>query len=176
LIHKPDCFAVTGGPGAGKTTLMRRLRALGETCVEESARLLIQEAALAGRPRPLDGELGPLMLERDLAAFHAAQGRTFFDRSLVDAWATATLGGRSSPEADEAVNTCRYNRTAFIAPPWAEIYVQDAERIQTWSHAKMVFEMCAAAYEAAGYDLVELPLTPPEARARFVLDAVRDRA
>lgn len=174
-MEKPELFALTGGPGAGKTTLIRALRALGETCVDESARWLIQDAARRGAPRPADGELGRLMLARDVEAFHAASGRTVFDRSIVDAWATAKLGG-PCPEADEAVRTCRYNRTAFIAPPWKAIYVQDAERIQTWSHAKMVFEVCAEAYQAAGYDLVELPLADAERRAAFVLEVVRDRA
>lgn len=172
MIERPDFFALTGGPGAGKTTLIHALRACGETCVGESARALIRAAALAGRPRPADGELGRLMLERDLAAYHGAKGRTFFDRSLVDAWATARLGGLPSPEADAAVRACRYNRTAFIAPPWKAIYVQDAERTQTWSHAKLVFERCAKAYEAAGYELVELPLAAPGERAAFVLQTV----
>jgi predicted ATPase len=117
----------------------------------------------------VDGELGQLMLARDVEAFHAARGRTFFDRSVVDAWATAKLGAAPCPEADEAVRTLRYNPCAFIAPPWQAIYVQDAERIQTWSHAKMVFEVCAEAYQAAGYRLVELPLATPQERAEFVL-------
>jgi predicted ATPase len=94
----------------------------------------------------------------------------------VDAWATAKLGGAPCPDADAAVRSLRYNPTAFIAPPWQAIYVQDAERIQSWSHAKMVFEVCADAYEAAGYALVELPLASAEDRAAFVLDVVRDRA
>jgi predicted ATPase len=170
LIERPHFFALTGGPGAGKTTLIRALQALGETCVEESARWLIQGAARRKAARPMDGELGRLMLARDVAAFHAASGRTFFDRGVVDAWATARLGGLPCPEADAAVRDCRYNRTAFVAPPWKAIYVQDAERTQTWSHAKMVFEVCAEAYEAAGYTLVEIPLASPEDRARFLLD------
>ena len=172
MIEQPNSFAITGGPGAGKTTLLRALRALGETCVDESARALIQAAALAGAPRPADGELGRLMLARDVANFHAAKGRTFFDRGLVDAWATARLEG-PCPAADEAVRTLRYSPVAFIAPPWRAIYVQDAERIQSWSHAKMVYELCAEAYEACGYRLVELPRTEAAARAAFVLEAAQ---
>lgn len=172
MIYKPEFFAITGGPGAGKTTLIRRLQALGEACVEESARLAIQLAAQEGRPRPLDAALGELMLARDVAAFHAASGRAFFDRGVVDAWATARTGGVPCPAAEEAVQTLRYNRRAFIAPPWKAIYVQDAERIQSWSHAKRVFELCWEAYEAAGYTLVELPLASPEKRAAFVLELV----
>jgi predicted ATPase len=172
MIERPSFFAVTGGPGAGKTALIHKLAAMGEACVEESARLVLQAEARGARPRPDPGRLGELMLQRDLAAFHSAGGRTFFDRSLVDAWATARMGGAPSPEADEAVRTLRYNRRVFIASPWREIYVTDAERIQTWAEAVASFEACGAAYADAGYQLVELPLTDVARRAAFVLEVV----
>jgi predicted ATPase len=172
LIEQSNFFALTGGPGAGKTSLIAELQARGEACVGESARAVLRAAAQAGRPRPDAGRLGELMLRRDLAAFHGATGRTFFDRSLVDAWATARMGGAALPDADEAVRTLRYNRRAFIAPPWREIYVTDAERIQTWAEAVAAFEACGTAYAHAGYELVELPLTDVARRAAFVLEVV----
>jgi predicted ATPase len=170
MIERPTFFALTGGPGAGKTALIRELQTRGESCVEESARAALRAEAQAGRPRPEPSLLGKLMLRLDVAAFHGAAGRTFFDRSLVDAWATARMGGATLPDADEAVRTLRYNRRAFIAPPWREIYVTDAERIQTWAEALAAFEACGAAYADAGYELVELPLTDVARRAAFVLD------
>jgi len=139
LIHKPEFFAVTGGPGAGKTALMAALRARGETCVDEPARFVLQREARAGRPRPGNAELGARTLEIDIAAFRAASGRTFFDRSLVDSWSCVRSSG-PCPPADEAVAAFRYNRTAFIAPPWREIYVQDAERIQSWDGAVATYD------------------------------------
>jgi predicted ATPase len=161
---RPRFFAITGGPGAGKTALIRRLQALGEAVVEESARAILQAHA----ERPSQARLAELMLERDLAAYRGARGRTFFDRSIVDAWGMLRAAG-PCPAADEAVRTYRYNRLAFIAPPWREIYVTDAERIQTWAEAVASSEACAEAYEAAGYELVELPRVSAEERAAFVL-------
>ncbi|HEY8571016.1 AAA family ATPase [Phenylobacterium sp.] len=168
MLHQPNFFAVTGGPGAGKTTLLRHLQGLGEIVVEESARAILQAHGV----RPDQARLAELMLERDLAAYRAARGRTFFDRSLVDAWAMLRARG-PCPAADEAVRTCRYHRLAFIAPPWREIYVQDAQRIQTWAEAVETYERCAEAYQAAGYELVELPRVSVEDRAEFVLDRAR---
>jgi predicted ATPase len=169
LIHRPKFFAITGGPGGGKTTLLRHLQALGEAVVEESARAVLQAHSV----RPDQGLLAQLMLERDLAAFRAAQGRTFFDRSLVDAWGTARMAGVPCPAAEEGVRTYRFNRLAFIAPPWREIYVTDAERIQTWTEAVASYEACAQAYGDAGYELVELPRASVQGRAEFVLDLAR---
>lgn len=172
MIHRPNLFAVTGGPGAGKTTLLRALQARGVACVEESARAVIQAEIAAGRPRPPARRFCEAMLARDEAAFHAAGPElTVFDRSLVDAWGTArAMGFWPWPEGNEAVRMLRLNRRAFIAPPWKAIYVQDAERIQTWAEAVASFEACGAAYADAGYELTELPMVSVEERVTFVLD------
>ncbi|WP_309093242.1 ATP-binding protein, partial [Phenylobacterium sp.] len=140
----PDRFhALTGGPGAGKTTLLRRLAELGCAVAPESARAVIQ--ACGGRPEP--ARFCELILQRDLAAYRAASGLTFFDRGLVDAWATFRAYGLApSPAADEAVRGLRYAPRAFIAPPWKAIYVQDSERDQTWAQAVATYDACAEAY------------------------------
>jgi predicted ATPase len=162
-------FAVTGGPGAGKTTLLRRLAERGQALAPESARAVIQ--ACGGRPEP--ARFCDLILERDIAAYSAAEGLTFFDRSLVDAWATFRAYGLvPSPAAEDAVRALRYQPRAFIAPPWKAIYVQDAERDQTWAQAVATYDACAEAYLTWGYELVELPLTDVETRAAFVLSAL----
>lgn len=161
--------AVTGGPGAGKTTLLRRLASLGHAVAPESARAVIQ--ACGGRPEP--ERFCELILQRDLATYRAASGPTFFDRTLVDAWAAFRAYGLApSPAAHDAVRAHRYAPRAFIAPPWTAIYVQDAERDQTWAQAVATYDTCAEAYLAWGYELVELPLADVETRAAFVLEAI----
>jgi predicted ATPase len=172
IIKKPNLFPFTGGPGAGKTTLLEALAACGECCIAESARAVIREEIDRTGVRPIGQPFHALTLARDVAAFHAAgRARTFLDRSMVDSWAAAAADGPPWPPAQETIGRLRYNRRAFIFPPWKAIYVNDAERIQTWTEAIRVFELCGAAYQAAGYDLVELPLASVEERAAFVLDA-----
>ena len=140
-------YAVTGGPGAGKTTLLRHLASLGHAVAPESARAVIR----AGRGRPEPNRFCELILQQDLAAYAAASGLTFFDRSLVDAWATFRACGLApSPAAADAVRTHRYAARAFIAPPWKAIYVRDAERDQTWAQAVATYDACAEAYLAWG--------------------------
>lgn len=168
-VHKPCCFAVTGGPGAGKTALLEHLAGLGLAVAAESARAVIREAG--GRPEPR--RFCELMLERDVQAFHAAHGPTLFDRSLVDAWATARAYGLALPQAEAAVRELRLNPCAFLAPPWREIYRTDAERDQTWADAVAAHDACARAYQDAGYTLVELPRAGVAERAAFVLDRLR---
>ncbi|MCR5879786.1 AAA family ATPase [Phenylobacterium sp. J367] len=142
------------------------MQARGLVCVAESARAIIREHG--GRP-PLPF-FANMMLQRDLAHFQVIEGPALFDRTIVDAWATFP-----TPEGWAAVSEHRYNPTAFIAPPWREIYVQDAERDQTWDEAVASYELCAKAYADAGYVLLELPKTDVETRAEFVLAHIADQ-
>ncbi|MGH6911165.1 MAG: AAA family ATPase, partial [Phenylobacterium sp.] len=50
MIEKPNFFVLTGGPGVGKTSLLRHLQAAGEIAVEENARAVIRENMESGGP------------------------------------------------------------------------------------------------------------------------------
>lgn len=62
-----------------------------------------------------------------------------------------------------------YSRTVFIAPPWEDIYVADAERPHGFAKAVEEYERLRGGYPALGYELVELPKVAVEARAAFLL-------
>ncbi|MDB5477002.1 MAG: ATPase [Phenylobacterium sp.] len=173
MIEKPNFFVFTGGPGVGKTTLLRHLEALGERVVEESARAVIRED-----PGGRGGEaFFRRIAERDIAAFERLRhdtGRVFFDRGLMDCYGAD--GVAPWPELEAALRTRRYNETVFAFPPWREIYTNDAERTQDWDHAERVFEIVMSLLPTLGYTPVIVPTGPVEDRARFVLDQVSTKA
>ena len=87
-------FVVTGGPGAGKTSLITELARRGFHTVPESGRAIIRDEVQSGgdalpwADRPAFAQK---MLERDLDAYSAAQaltGPVIFDRGLPDTPAT----------------------------------------------------------------------------------------
>jgi len=64
---------------------------------------------------------------------------------------------------------CRLNGTMFVAPPWPEIFVTDAERRHGFEAALAEYGPLRATYERQGYRLVDLPKVGVEARADFLL-------
>lgn len=182
-MTKPNerLFVVTGGPGAGKTTLLAALAAAGHRVAPEAGRAIIRDQlaidgpALPWRDRTLFAEL---MLGFDMRTHGEAQAGTaavFFDRGVPDTVGYLRLCGLPVPEhLDRAAGAFRYARLVFAAPPWREIYAQDAERKQDFAEAERTYEAVTAAYRDHGYDLVELPRADVATRAAFVLERVEE--
>lgn len=172
-------FVITGGPGAGKTTLIDALRAGGEACAAEAGRaVILEQRARGGSALPWADRdaYWRAMYEKDLAAHRAALAnsrRTFFDRGLPDLVGYAALEELSPPtSALEQIERARYADLVFAAPPWRQIYAQDAERQQDWAEAVRTYDAVTRAYMDRGYRLLELAPCSVEDRVGFVLDAV----
>jgi predicted ATPase len=178
-VDASQLVVISGGPGAGKTTLLLELERRGFRCAAEVARQIIQELVRDGGDALPWGDRERycrLMLERSIASYreHAgAAGTTFFDRGIPDALCYVRLA-RLSLE-DEVLAACRRYRYAtevFLAPPWEEIYVTDAERWQSFDEAVRTYEVMVEAYRDCGYEVVEILRISAERRADFVVDAL----
>lgn len=172
----PRGFVIAGGPGSGKSSLLQALSAMGEACYEEVSRKLIREQLREG---------GQLLPWCDLWGFaqecsrhmhaqlrdSAGHGRCFFDRGLPDLVGYLNHGGHSPPKAWRAASRA-YASVVFFAPPWREIYVNDAERPQTFAEAQDLSAHIRGAYLDCGFLLIELAKSSVQDRLRQVLSCV----
>jgi predicted ATPase len=177
----PQRIVIAGGPGSGKSTLLRALAESGEICYEETSRVLIREQlARAGRLVPW-GDLSAFAQEcsarmRAQVADSARHGRCFFDRGLPDLIGYLSHGGQSAPDAWRTASRA-YASAVFFAPPWREIFVNDAERPQSFAEAQELSAHIRRAYLDCGFRLIELARSSVAERVRQVLrylDAPRD--
>jgi predicted ATPase len=175
-----NLFVLTGGPGSGKTTILRQLEGRGYSCVPEVARQIIQEqvrnggTALPWADRAL---YTSLMLERSVQSYEeyaTALVPTFFDRGIPDTLGYARLVGFTDDVwIRDACDWYRYASTVFLAPAWKEIYETDSERKQDFDEAERTCALIAETYRKCGYEVLEIPKAPPKERAEFIVNRVQ---
>jgi len=180
-MYHPHFYILTGGPGAGKTSVLNILSQQGHRVVPEAARAIIRAQVQNGGtalPWKDQQRYTALMLrhsEQDYrqAACTGTKTPVFFDRGIPDTLCHALLAGQGIPEdMDRLARTYRYNTQVFLFPAWQEIYITDTERKQSWEEAVHTSEKMKAVYEAYGYRVTEVPRLSPEARAGFILAQV----
>jgi predicted ATPase len=171
-------FVLTGGPGAGKTTLIEALKARGYATTDEAGRGVIRQEVQSGDGLPWAdrAHFAELMFEWELRSYRDAErrlGPVVFDRGLPDTIGYLRLEGLEVPTwMEEEAWRLRYNHRVFIAPPWKEIFGNDEERRQSWDVAVRTHDIMAETYAELGYELVELPRTSVARRVEFVIAAI----
>ncbi|RBL89340.1 AAA family ATPase [Chitinophaga flava] len=176
-MTKQNGYVFTGGPGAGKTSVITALQQSGYPVVPESGRQIIQEQ-MAGGGQALPWVDKVLFRDRmlstalqDFESVTAGDRPVFFDRGIPDLVGYSRLEQLPVPAAllQYAVQL-RYNQRVFIFPPWEEIYQGDTERRQDYATAVATYEAMTAAYTASGYELLVVPKTNIAGRVTFILE------
>lgn len=176
-------FVITGASGAGKSTLLKALQERGFSTVAEAGRAIVREQlANGGSALPWVDQAAFMeeVLRRNVQDHHAAADLpppVFFDRGVPEclAWARI-LGVGVQPHHRAAVEACRYSPLVFMAEPWPEIYVTDAERRESFQAATEPYLPTVAAYVEAGYRAIVLPKAAVDERVAFVLAQLRSAA
>ncbi|KAA0993328.1 AAA family ATPase [Dyadobacter aurulentus] len=166
---------ISGGPGAGKSSLLGGLEKAGFCCIPEVSRKLIRGQVEAGTnmvPWVDLAGFARLCLEEMVRDFEYAgnNGLTFFDRGIPDIIAYLRFGGLDVDHAYLiAAKKYRYACNVFVAPSWEAIYVNDAERWQTFAEANALYFEIKKMYTTLGYHVIELPFASVGERVEFTL-------
>ena len=153
---------ITGGPGTGKSTILGLLAEQNYTVHQEVSRSVIKEELK---------NKSEILPWRDLSAFsdkvfdgqtaqyrNAEEGATnFYDRGLIDVIAYLKKGHLPYDKLQELAHHYPYHQTVFIAPPWPEIYSQDAERREDLEGMQAIHDAIVNSYLEFGYKIVEIP-------------------
>ncbi len=179
-MRKDNYFILTGAMGAGKSTVLSKLKEKNYICIEEPARVILKEQrAIGGEGLP---EINPalfneLMLSRMISQykenFHKDE-ITIFDRGITDLIAYAQLFEIDLKIFTAASNEYKYNKNVFMFNGREEIYATDEERKVDFKIANDFGISLKRIYEALGYSIIDVLFVTMEERVSFILHTINN--
>lgn len=170
-------IVITGGPGAGKTTLIDELALQGYATFAEGSRLLIEQQSQQETPILPWTDLPQfatlclaLMQEQKRQAEYSAPA--FVDRAIPDIIAYLQVGG-CEVESTFFAESVGYHQQVFVCRPEASIYVQDEVRPHCFEEAMHIHQTLLEVYRTIGYQVIDVPWGSVAERTAFVLKMVR---
>ncbi|MBT0608166.1 AAA family ATPase [Aequorivita echinoideorum] len=177
---KTKRIVITGGPGSGKTSIIKYIEENGFSVIHEISRSVILEAQKEGIEQLFLTNpilFSQKLLEGRLKQFHDASKYTsdflFYDRGMPDVTAYMDFVKTDYPKNfSQICNENRYD-CIFILPPWKEIYHTDNERYENYEQAESLYHYLYAAYENYGYNVINVPVGKIAERVDFIVNKLK---
>lgn len=172
---KNSTIVITGGPGTGKSSVIKSLENSGHLCFHEVSREITAQAQKEGVEQLfLENPIlfSEKLLEARIHQYQQAKsipGNIFLDRGIPDVVAYMDYFGTTYPNKFRlACEESKYDQI-FILPPWKEIYRNDNERYESFEQALEIHEHLKQSYLTFGYRPVEVPKDSIIKRREFIL-------
>jgi predicted ATPase len=75
-------------------------------------------------------------------------------------------------EFEDITRNHQYDNLVFIMPPWDEIFVNDAERYESFNQAQLIHNKLVNYYKELGYYLIFVPFGPVDKRVDYILRSI----
>lgn len=164
-------YVITGGPGIGKTTIIELLASKGYVVIPEVARLITAEEKLKDSniiPWKNLEKYQEKVAERQLKLeAQVSADIIFLDRGLIDGYGYCKLNNVIVPKPIMENGKKRYEKVFVLEPLPA--YKNDETRFEDREEAKKIHQAIIDAYKEFGYQIISIPVLPPEERVDFIL-------
>lgn len=172
-------YVLTGGPSAGKTTLIKALHAYGFHVEDESARIVIDQGIASGKTieqirddekRFQDEVFVHKQAREELLDPHEL---IFFDRGMQDTYAYNLLFNVPiTPDMQKKMDTAEYKKV-FLLEPYK--YEEDYARTESIEERDRLFELLRSGYERSNSIIEVIPAFPmKEERIAYFFDYLRN--
>jgi|GEM_PF-379822 len=171
-------YIFTGGPGTGKTCVLKELAARGYPTVAESATDVIAQELEKGEKTPwsepwFEVRVAALMASRQADLVKAGARIAFFDRGPVDPlsyilWYKKTINRQAISALDELLLHGSFKPTVFV---FQDLGVCENTEIRHETVAEMlqIEDRLIRDYVSLGFNIVKVPSAPIKDRADFIL-------
>lgn len=170
-------IVITGGPGTGKSSIIKDLEQKGYYCFHEVSREITAAAQKEGIAQLFLAQpllFSQKLLEARIRQFQEASAikkeMVFIDRGIPDVVAYMDYFQTSyHSNFTRACEQYKYHQV-FLLPPWEEIYQTDNERYESFEQAMKIYEQLKMSYLTYGYDPIEVPKDTVGQRCEFILN------
>jgi predicted ATPase len=178
MYARPTLVVLSGGPGAGKTTIINKLAQMGYDTVSESPTEVIKDEQAHGNPRPWEKfvEFQQRILDlqvQKLSLISKKDGYIFCDRGTADGLAYY-LHKKMTP-SDLYVQTIKNNPAdiVFLVDYPPSNYSADIVRHEDVSEALELHEYIRQVYEDnLGYRIFRVNQASVDERVAFILNSL----
>jgi predicted ATPase len=170
-------IVITGGPGFGKTSIIKELQKKYPV-VGESSRDLINELKNKEGidPRKNRERFQLLVTKKRIQDYiNNNQEIIFFDRGVNDEIAYYLF--YNIKPTKECINFCKKNKYdyVFIVPEWKEIHEHDDLRKESFEEAVKLHNLIINAYKDFGHNIIEIPKLSIKDRSNFVIQKINEK-
>ena len=165
-------YVITGGPGTGKTSIIKELSSRNFFCVKENARKIV-----FSRDSKVDKLSSYIHYENKISdlrtksyAITPNNQICFFDRSVFDCLAYLKIKKiEASSQIKKNIKTCVFNKKLFFTPFWAEIFKNDKVRTESITEAKKIEKTLLEIYKSFGFKPIIIPKDKVSKRVDFII-------
>jgi predicted ATPase len=163
---------ITGAPCSGKTTLIDLLATRGYQTAPEAGRIYLEREIAKGRTleeiRADDSSVAPIInqLQCEIEDALPHDQAIFLDRSIADCLSFSRLVGL---DPNDNLPKCFQHHYTSVFLLDRLPYQQDNVRKEGDAASAFLDESLFQDYRALGYDVVRVPVLPPNDRLAFIL-------
>lgn len=170
-------IVLIGGPGTGKSSVLRQLQKKGFKCMPEISREVTKQAQKEGidqlfltDPILFSTKLLEGREQQYLDADNCTEDVVFFDRGIPSVSAYMEYFNTEIPSIFTEKNEKYKYTKIFQFLPWKKIYRSDNERYETFEQSEEISKYLYKSYADLGYEIINVPFGTVKYRCNFILN------
>lgn len=174
-------YILTGGPGAGKTSIINYLSKCGYLVAPEAATEIIEEGLKKGIERPWRADdyhirMYELISKRQIEVQNSSAPIAFFDRGHLDGISYILLQNRTLfqyvvDRVQSSIDSQYFNNRVFFIDTLGFVMPGPA-RDEDLQESLQKAQCLEQNYRAMGYEIIHIPPGSVEERAQIIIDYV----